>query len=399
MNFRYKYNIDTDRSGIVYYNSNLVNQLSGSTVEPIQASFNQSLNSILISDCSKYDLCINRFSISALSIPFWVVPIIPNQPDPNLTPYFIQLSYTSVTGNTSTIQSPLLYIDTINPPTPQQGNGYGYYYSYDKQDFINMFNVAIQTAMDSLNTAFVLAYPADLNPPPVGTPFIGGIPNPDLPVLKYNESFSKFQIYYSVSRWASSNPISLYVNDVLFPLLQFPAINTVLPNLYLLEVPINDNYYVPSFTGAYEITAEPYVVMYSDHNTLGLFSPLSRIVLTSSNLPTTSENVQPSTNTYSASTPSNVNQILGAKIVTDFQPDYSTTNLINRDFIQYNQSINNSRLISMQGNPQSLSRFDITVYWSDQNNNLYPVYLYNGQSFDLKCAFIPKNYSCYPEKY
>lgn len=392
MSSRYSYDISKDESGIIYYNSYLTNQLSGSVISPIPATFNQSLNSVLITDVSNYDLCISRFSLSALSIPFWNVPIISNQPNVNLTPYFIQLNYTSISNNSSFVQVPLLYVNTITPPTTQ-GGGYGYYFSYDKQDFVNMFNIAMQTAMTSLNTAFTTSYPADVNFPPLGTPFIGGLPNPNLPVLKYNESFQKFQIYYNVATWIGANAIKIYLNDVLYPLLQFPAINVDIPNLYLLEIVLNDNYYIPSFVSAYDVASQPYLVMYSDHNTLGLFSPLSKIVVTSASLPTQSENIQPTSNAYSASTPSNVSQIIGAKIITDFQPDFSTTNLVNRDFIQFNQSVNNSRLISMQGSNVALTKFDITVYWSDANGNLFPVYLYNGQSFDMKCAFRPKKYN------
>jgi hypothetical protein len=274
-----------------------------------------------------------------------------------------------------------------------------YYFSYEKQDFINMFNVALQSCMNLLRATFIAAYPGDPSPPPVGDPFIGVLPNVVVPILSYNESLQKFQIFFDIEVWSGANPIIISVNDILNPLLQFPAINTVSQTLYQLEVAINDNYYVPSYynNSPYVITMKPFVVMYSDHNTLGLFSPLNRIVLASSNLPIVSESVQPAKSVFSSSSPTFVNQVLGAKIITDFQPDFSTTNLVNRDFIQYNQSVNNSRLVSMQGTRLSLSRIDIQVYWSDQNNNLTPVYLYNGTSFDLKIAFVPKNYTCYPQ--
>lgn len=387
----FSFNVQNEKSGIIYYNCNLVNQLSDGIVTPIRASFEQSLNSVLISDVSKYDLCISRFSLSALSIPFWLVPIVPNQPNPTLTPYRIVLRYTSPTNNRSSTGSSNLYFVQNTKPLTTQTNGFSYGYSYDKQDFIDMFNIALQSAMNDLRTNFIATYPTDPTPPPSGDPFIDGHPNPELPVLKYNESFQKFQIYYEESIWTGNYAIKLFVNEILYPLIQFPASNTVVDNLYQLEVATNDNYYEPTFVLYFPELNRVYLVMYSDHNTLGMFTPLSKIVIASTNLPVVSENVQPANNTYSLSTPNAVNQILGARIVTDFEPDYSTTNLVNRDFIQFNQSVNNSRLIGLQGFVP-LTRFDLSVYWTDQNNNLHPVMLYNGQSFNIKACFVPKSY-------
>lgn len=68
-----------------------------------------------------------------------------------------------------------------------------------------------------------------------------------------------------------------------------------------MEVAINDNYYKPSYLSAYDGAPHPTVIMYSDHNTLGLFSPLSRIVISSSTLPVSSEIIQPASGVYTGS--------------------------------------------------------------------------------------------------
>jgi hypothetical protein len=380
----------------IYYNANLVNPLSNRSTVP--CSFEQNFNKELIDDVSQYNLAITRFCVSTQNIPFWVCPIVQNQPNVNLTPYYIRLHYTdamSREANSGNIN--LLYVNTIDPPVTQN-NGASYYFSYNKQDFINMINVAISTAMDALRANYIASYPSGVTyPPPVGAQFINGLPNPDLPVFSYNESLQKFQIYFSANTWLSSSPtgIHFFINDLLYPFLQMPSMNTIqnTPD-YRIEVVINDNYYTPSYysTPSYSgLLTVPFVVVHSGHNTLGLFTPLNKIVFTSQSLQIASESVQPATALFNSASPSEINQVVNQQIITDFQPDMTTQNLVNRDFIQFNQSLINSRLIPFSTNKAQLKRLDVIVYWSDKNNNLYPLLLYPDCAFDLKLCFVKKS--------
>ena len=380
----------------IYYNANLVNPLSNRST--INCSFEQNFNKELIDDVSLYNMAITRFCLSTQNVPFWICPIALNQPNRNLTPYYIRLHYTDVNGNmTNSDIVNLLYVNTIDPPV-SQNNGSSYYFSYDKQDFISMMNVAIQSAMTSLRANYVSQYPSGAYPPPSGAPLIAGIPNADLPVFSYNESLQKFQIYFNANTWLSSNPhaIHFFINDLLYPFLQMPSMNTMADTPdYRLEIAINDNYYTPSYysTPAYSglPSGVPFVVMHSDHNTLGLCSPLDKIVLTSQSLQIASESVQPASALFNSLSPSEVNQVVNQQIITDFQPDMTTQNLVNRDFIQFNQSLINSRLIPFLNNKSQLKRLDIAVYWSDKNNNMYPLLLYPNTSFSVKICFKKKN--------
>ena len=141
----------------IYYNANLVNPLSNRSTVP--CSFEQNFNKELIDDVSQYNLAITRFCVSTQNIPFWVCPIVQNQPNVNLTPYYIRLHYMdamSREANSGNIN--LLYVNTIDPPVTQN-NGASYYFSYNKQDFINMINAAISTAMDALRANYIASYP------------------------------------------------------------------------------------------------------------------------------------------------------------------------------------------------------------------------------------------------
>ena len=135
----------------------------------------------------------------------------------------------------------------------------------------------------------------------------------------------------------------------------------------------------------------PFIILYSGHNTLGLFTPLKKIVFTSQSLQIASESVQPATALFNKASPSETNQVVNQQIITDFQPDMTTQNIVNRDFIQFNQSLINSRLIPFSSNKAQLKRLDVVVYWSDKNNNLYPLLLYPDTAFDLKLCFVKKS--------
>lgn len=401
----FKYTTNTG-DGIIYYNATITNE-TNTEYQTIPAEFLQVMDQAILDEPKLYNLAITRFNISSQSIPFWIVPIQLNQPDPDLTPYSISLKYKSPANNTATTGD--IYLRWYSEqPTPSYNGGNikvqqldsGYYFSYSRQDFIDMFNDALEVAFQTLYNNFVALYPADPNPPPVIPQFTApSVPSLFFPFLSWNESLNKFQMYFNLTKFAGDNPIEIYVNNLLYPLLQFPADNRVYNRpantlfAYKIEVPQNDNYYVPSFYKAYPNSeVYPYAITYSDHDTLGLFSPLRSIVITSNTLPTQNEILQPATNPFFTTTPSAVSQLLPLKMVSDFEPDLFTQNQVNRDFIQYNQSINNSRLISFSNHNVAIQQLDIKFWWSDFNNILRPIYLYSGTSMDIKLAFVPTSY-------
>jgi len=400
----------TDKMGIVYYNATITNETS-IKYNSIPAEFSQSFDNALLTNTKDYDLCITRFCTSSQSIPFWVVPIQLNQPDPKLTVYGIKTYYTSPSNNT--FVCPTVYLMWDNKIAAPQNNGEpiiqqnlnnGYYFSYTRADFINMFNKAMDTALNLTRQGFNAAYPADPNPAPnIGSQFLSdGRPNPYFPVLSWSEGLNKFQMYFPLSFFQSSINsyfgYGLSLNNLIYPFLQFPSTNNTYDRVndssyFQVEITQNDNYYKPSFYTAFpDLMALNYIIVYSDHDTTGIFSPLHRIVITSNTLPTSSEIVQPASYPFQIVNPSQNINIVNTKIITDFQPDLYSTNQINRDFIQFNQSVNNSRLISLQNYAEQLTQLDIKIFWTDFNNNVYPLVLYAGCSFDIKMAFVPRIY-------
>jgi hypothetical protein len=403
-----------NNESITYYNATLTNS-NQLTYSSIPAEFNQTFDNSLIDDPKNRDVCVSRFTISSQSIPFWACPIQLNQPNPNLTPYGIQLSYTSVNSNSTSLDDYefLLWSDSndVLPPIPSYPAGNitaqimtnGYYFSYDKQEFINMFNDAMERALEALRIKFTGLYPLDSDPPPLGIQYIAilgnkdTIPNEKFPFLTWNESLSKFQMSVDPSIYSNLGNLNvglkIYLNNMLFPLLQFPFSTSQynrpanIPDAYEITIPNT-----PFNRLTVSNSENKQLVVYSDHNTLGVFSPLQKIVFTSNLLTTKPENVQPETDFATTTNPSNTANIIGQKVLVDFEVDMFSTNDVNRDYIQFNQSINNSRQIGLQSNRGEIKQLDVKAWWSDFNNNLYPIVLYAGQRFDIKIAFVPRSY-------
>lgn len=407
---------------IVYYNACVTNrnQLDYTT---IPAEYNQSLDSTLVDFPAKYDICVNRFTMSSQSIPFWACPIQLGQSNPNLTPYGINLSYTSPAPDKNTYTLPdYFYLEWLNPEISQplydgpvitkQIVENGYYWSYDKQDFIDMFNRKMADALSALYLGFITAFPADPNPPANIEPYEYRadltlfVPNPQFPQLSWSEQYNKFQIVILPELFDTTitkdEGIKIYFNNPLYALLQFPSnANSYNRPAQVLDankllVVAADNFIAPSWYKYYNNTSpvnpKLQLVVYSDHNTLGVFSPLQRIVFTSNTLTTKSENIQPAFDPFTFTSPDSVSSLVAQKVLVDFQVDLFSTNDNNRDFIQFNQSVNNSRLIGLQNSMEGIKRIDLKAWWSDFNNNMYPIELYAGCSMDIKLALVPRAY-------
>jgi hypothetical protein len=409
----------TDNLSISYYNATLTNS-NQITYNTIPAEFNQVFDNSLIDRAKDYDVAVTRFCLSSQSIPFWACPIQLRQPNPNLTPYGIQLSYKSVNNNEASLDDYeyLLWSDsnTELPPIPSYSGGNitrqimsnGYYFSYDKEEFIRMFNIGLERALEVLRLKFVALYPLDDDPPPLlimYTAIVGNkklVPNINFPWLTWNEGFNKFQMSGDPSIMATTlgeAGLKIYLNNMLYPLLQFPYSTTQynrpanIPNAYQIVFQNNPwNYQYATSLRIDQTEENKLILIYSDHNTLGVFSPLQRLVFTSNTLTTKPENVQPETDFATTANPSSINSINGQKVLVDFEVDMFSTNDNNRDYIQFNQSVNNSRAIGLQNSRDDIKQLDIKCWWSDFNNNMYPVELFAGQRFDIKLAFIPRSY-------
>lgn len=123
----------------VYFDVVLTNNIQNSSA-PINANYNASRRTPLISDTTDYAFSIIRFS---LDLPVFAPQIQSNQSDINLTTYSITLSYTNDQNQTVTYQQFMEYIpqdksaSVPSPPSKNpdglQNNATGYYWVYNFQ--------------------------------------------------------------------------------------------------------------------------------------------------------------------------------------------------------------------------------------------------------------------------
>ena len=375
---------------VQYLNVNMIRGVDSLNGKPAQATYNKIFSSPIVDDASKYFMAVQRMSVSTSLIPIFVCPVVVGQPDINLTPYQIYAFDANVEVPRQGI---IFYTQDSNaarpqPPIDGQDTSTGYYNVYTVQYFLNQINSALLQIAANLYTA--------------GAP----VPNPsdspyNAPYIRYDPITTLFEIVapleYDIYGNSYAN-VKIYFNEALQALLGLKTLGIGLdaarPNVF--QILIGGN----SHGGNIELIIDDNdetitrVVVQADHRAIDKWSPLSKLVITTSSLPVFSQFTQPSV-TYGASTfVSNTNSIrpLGQKILTDFEPDHYNTPITDRNWLQYNTTgINNMRLLSLSSSyGQNISQFDIQIWWQDYYGNLYPLLLGVGDSVSISFIFIPK---------
>jgi len=373
----------TTSSGCVYFNANLQNAI-GANVTPIRAQFNQNMNVPIIENAKDYNLAITRFSVSTSDIPIFICLVQIGQPDYHLTPFIFTALSTSLGlsfDRTVSFNAQDSLAELPASPLIKQDFSTGYYNVYTIQFFVNLINNALRRLCEDLFTA--------------GEP----VPNPALDTLnsvfiQYNDSTTLFEIVAPVEYdlTAGGNKPRIYVNQALNLLLglklnyigRYAAPNPNVDWLLIASQPFGGQTVTLAGDKVRVVTA-------GDHRGIDMWSPLSRILVTSSSLQTRGEFMQPNVNYGTLSIPSS--NASTTNIITDFEPDFYNNPLIDRNFIQYSVTgIANYRLIEFGNIGQSeIRNFDIQFYWVDKYGNINPLYLRTGCGLSLKLCFAPKN--------
>ena len=375
--------------GITYFNINMQTS-SGQTEQSIksasiQASFNQNLNTAIVSDASQYDLAITRFSISTQSIPIFVCPIqLGGNDNVNLTYYSFQMSLSGFQSGEVFMQfQPQQTIP--RPKYPGQNNGLqdfstGYYNVFNIQWVINMINETLRTCILLLISEGAVI---DITT--------------QIPYFVYNTSTTCLDLIGTLDLFVTKG-CQLYCNKQMYQLIgsQFTVINfnDADGRNYLLDIkpqPVG-----VLFTPSDQPVSVPpkYILMAGDKRTIDTWSPLSKIIFTSSTLPTQGEFIQPATFYGGSLNPSQNNIAVSSKIITDFEPDFYNNIITDRNFIQYNATgVANYRLIKLDCSRNfEIRQINISTWWMDVYGNVYPLMLNNNTGLTMKMAFIPKSY-------
>lgn len=330
---------------------------------PINASLSANKTVPILDNCCDYYCSVIRFSIPLNTIPLLICPIVPNQVSPNLTPLVFTIEYpannffifpvTYLAENSLTAPVQNAQIQIITP----------YYYIYSYENFIEMANISMASAwivsglaalfpllqapyfyFDAITKLINLVVPAcfvKLTAPAV-----------DIPIIHMNavseRYYSGYQTYFNGYNQANGL-------DYTFLFTEFAD---RVENIY------NTSYY--RFTQEYQ--------------TVFNWSSLQKIIITSPTIPVLQEYLP----TSNAGNNSVTNSL---PILTDFIPNIEEPGQ-SRSIAYYVPS-GQYRLIDMTAE-RPLSNIVINIFWSDLQDNIYPLQIQIGETLSLKLAFLRK---------
>jgi hypothetical protein len=181
----------------IYYNADIINNktdditFAGLATPDPQIRFNETRDTALIRDSSKYHFSIVRFTMNGPNrdLPLFIPNIQTGQSNPNLTTYSVALSYQqSWNTNLGVISFALTPLPTFiqyapetqntvlapipRPPTTEQDLSSRYYWVYTYQHWLDLVNYTISQAHQTLYTQFQAAwaaYPGLTDPFPFST--------------------------------------------------------------------------------------------------------------------------------------------------------------------------------------------------------------------------------------
>jgi hypothetical protein len=348
----------------IYVNVVISPDLLDPNATEIAAEYRVTKTIPILSKCDDYYLSVIRFAIPLNDVPLLIMPIIPNQPNSNLTPFIIGIT----TGGIDYPQ-PIIYVSEtgIGFPPPLQNQPTQiitpYYYVFEYQNLINAINTALAasfvasglagncpyfylnttteelTLVVDIATFAVTATPAVPKPTQVATIFI----NIDLQTY-----LSAFEVLYVA-------PNATPGKDYQFYLTRFGFDTTI-----------------PPFTPA--ATQKQFTQEYS---TLALWSSLRKILIISNSIPINSE--------YTPTNNSGISSTL--PIISDFVPQIEYPGQ-GRSVAYYNPT-SQYRLVDMKSS-EGLNTIDIKIYWQDLDQNIYPLLILAGQQASLKLGFFKK---------
>ncbi len=426
----------------IYYNVIIPHDPSfGDAASPMK--YQENRVDALIDNPSDWYLSIIRFTIPGTFIPILVMPINSgsSQTDPNQTQFYVTLSY----GGDDYTQNVVYVPDNVFPvPVPPSQNPpyYSqvitpYYYVYSYHHFLTMINTALETAFTALKTAHATA------------------PITAAPYYIYDETTQLFSLIVEYSAFVSPGTVSLYVNRYLQKYFNGLHVKNIAVNapsqkeiLYIFE-DYGNNYYtsnklfyntgtasktgttitgigttftaamvggtivwtsgesatIATFTSTTSLSAPAsqsqnvgsgtYTIYYPNPTTFMRFTQeyiaiqywnsFRDIVFLSGSIPIQAEYV-PAQRTQSLQITIGENNF--RPILTDFEPILAAAGDA-RSVLQYYPS-GPYRLVNLQSNIP-LRKLDVDVYWQDQLNNLYPMYVQPGQEATIKFLFVKRD--------
>ena len=419
--------IDPD---IKYWNATITNSSTdlGGHVDP-QVYFNESRDTPIVRDASKYAFSIVRFSMDGIGrdLPLFIPLIRQGALNPtnnvNLTIYSLTIenavNYTvgPVTVNqTFTSLQPILYspetLDTSQAPVPdpstcQTGQNIDtrYYWVYTYSHWLSLVNNAFQAAMTDIQSQFATAWAA-----------AGGVgPAPTLqtapPTMAYDPSTGLFSLYADRYGFGGADRTAvagadenckLYFNANMFGLFaNFRNLYVNLPNERTNEIFIGNILYqnILSVSSPPAPAAKSYWSMVQEmKSTDQLWSPVSSIVFCSSLLPLVNEETGDPIRIGAGNLGTfNGSQSAFEPIITDITLDQSEEGAYSYKGSLLYVPQGEYRMTSFLRSKNAINNIDIRVYWRCRyDNKIRPVTMFNSSTVSIKCMFRRRGHGNVP---
>lgn len=405
---------EIEKSGDNIYVNIVINHNDMLGSKPSMAEFVANYTDLILEKADEYFLSIIRFSIPGQLIPIFIFPILPF-PNTNVngSPFFITMKFGAVTSTPQQViyvpngKLPGIGYNGIPfpvPPAPSASHPFqtitDYYFVYAYQYMLDMVNTTIAQAFTALNAAV-----------PGGLP-VGALP----PYFIYDATTQLISLIAQSAFYDETlaTPIQLYFNTALqqpyFEAIPVhflgydgdPGVTTNLNFLFQIKDNGNNYYYPPggqkivnnvngantsisTSVGAITTTRVADIQWYKmqqEYNVLSYWSSFKNIIFTTGSIPIQYEQAP-------FNQPLNSQEVSNSfPILTDFNPllQYAGDQ---RSVLQYYPQ-GPYRLINLNSSI-GLRKIDVKLYWQDQKNNLYPIFIPVEGSINIKLLFIKKS--------
>ena len=368
----------------VYYDANIINNDTTGTKQPPQLVFQDIRSTPILSHPELYELSVVRFNLqTANSLPLWIPSIQLNQQnfDRNLTSYSFHLVYNLEGKQYESDEVFVKYIPSdFSASIPTKARSIEdmhipYYYVKSFNIIVEMFNVALEEAMQQLHDR-VDNYNVTL-------------PSPNAPFFEFDSESSKFILNADVLGFDSNEEdhISIYCNSPLYTLLSgfqgdYYGINATQGRNYCFKIKkemrslnlftVNDSFSV--------------IQLYQEYSSASLFTPISSIVFTSNMIPVLPTNSTKPTifNGEGALTNSGNNNNI-TSMITDFHSSSDNAYPFSGSLSYLPSS--EYRCISLNRGNEKITNIDLSVFWRSQYGSLYPLLLMPQCKCDIKILF------------
>lgn len=363
---------ELDNSADNVYVNVLFNNISGTSSIPASSLTTYSVP--ILDSPDNYYCSIVRFDIPLSRIPLFICPIIPNQVNPDLTPFIIGIDYLGVKYPVN-----VDYVSYSDYATPVQDKTYQvvtpYYYMSSVQQFLDIINAALKTAVN--DSAFPMA---GLNYPyfyfESGTELIKFvfpsqfITSVNVPLIFMNEMLYTWISGFSVERIYGSTIGNDYylqlTNNLIAANSPFPGVENLVAQ-------------TTTFPVTYPLSGSAkYYVLTQEYKTINNNVAVKKIFVTSTSLPITPEFTPPASSGSSSST---------LPIISDFIPNISS--LADCVSVAFYYPVSQYKLVDMTSNTP-IRYIDLRILWQDRYGNDNVLELPPGSQANVKLIFVKK---------